>query len=416
MDSPTHSALENPKLRNLEFFPVREDENQSVGLRDPQGISKEILFLPPNVFYLIQFLDGRHTRNQIAGEYLKRFGELLLPNWVDRFLADLDEKLFLEGERFEEAKKALAEGYRKETIRQAAYAGKSYEADAEKLKAQLDGFFTSKEGPGSAPSEHAGQRIKAIVAPHVELAMAGPVYAWAYKELREADTPDVFIILGAGRGIIDTLFACTEKDFETPLGTAHADREFLSLFRQHGGEGFYEEEIAHRNDHAIEFQTLFLQHLFAGKKPFTIVPVLCSFSHLHFSHPDLVQQGQRIPEFIAAFQKTLEVFGKNVCFIVSGDLAHIGMRYGDPRPPTDFQFNKTMQADLAMLKHAEKGDAQGFLQFIQREDDARRVGILPPLYTMLNLLQGASGAVLRYDRATVDQYNSTVTYCAMAYY
>jgi len=420
MDSPTRAenvnALENPKLRNLEFFPVREAENQSVGLRDPQGISKEILFLPPNVFYLIQFLDGRHTRNQIAGEYLKRFGELLLPAWVDKFLADLDEKLFLEGDRFEEAKKALAEAYRKESIRPAAYAGKSYEADAEKLKAQLDGFFTSKEGPGTGGSEHAGQRIKAIVAPHVELAMAGPVYAWAYKELREADTPDVFIILGAARGIIDTLFACTEKNFETPFGTVHADREFPRLLRQHGGEAFYEEEIAHRNDHAIEFQTLFLQHVFGGKKPFTIVPVLCSFSHLHFSHPDLVQQAQRIPEFIGAFRKTLESFGKDVCFIVSGDLAHIGMRYGDPRPPTDFQFNKTMQADLTMLKHAEKGDAHGFLEFIQREDDARRIGMLPPLYTMLNLLQAANGAVLRYDRATVDQYNSTVTYCAMAYY
>ncbi|HEY3198106.1 MAG TPA: AmmeMemoRadiSam system protein B [Nitrospirales bacterium] len=420
MDSPTRaenvSALENPKLRNLEFFPVREAENQSVGLRDPQGISKEILFLPPNVFYLIQFLDGRHTRNQIAGEYLKRFGELLLPNWVDKFLADLDEKLFLEGDRFEEAKKSLAEGYRKETIRAVAYAGKSYEADAEKLKAQLDGFFTSKEGPESGRSEHAGQRIKAIVAPHVELAMAGPVYAWAYKELREADCPDVFIILGAARGIINTLFACTDKNFETPLGTVHTDREFARLFRQHGGEPFYEEEIAHRNDHAIEFQTLFLQHVFGGKKPFTIVPVLCSFSHMHFSHPDLVQQGERIPEFIGALKKTLESLGKDVCFIVSGDLAHIGMRYGDPRPPTDFQFNKTMQADLAMLKHAEKGDARGFLEFIQREDDARRIGILPPLYTMLNLLNAANGAVLRYDRATVDQYNSTVTYCAMAYY
>src|SRR5437660_11681833 len=113
--------LEYPKLRHLEFFPVREGETQSVGLRDPQGLSKEILFLPPNVFYLIQFLDGQHTRNQIAGEYLKRFGELLLPNWVDKSLADLDEKLFLEGDRFQRPKRVLAEAYRKETVRPAAH-------------------------------------------------------------------------------------------------------------------------------------------------------------------------------------------------------------------------------------------------------------------------------------------------------
>ena len=413
--------MEYPKLRNLEFFPVREGETQSVGLRDPEGISEGILFLPPNIFYLVQFLDGKHTRNQIAGEYLKRFGEILMPQWVDKFIADLDEKLFLEGERFEAAKQALLESFRAQPTRPAAFAGKSYEADPEKLKQQLDVFFRSKEGPGSAPSGNAGQTLKAIVAPQVEINTAGPIYAWAYKEVREAKTPDVFVILGVARGVIETFFACTDKDFETPLGLVRTDREFLRLFREHGGGVFFQEELAHRKDHAIEFQAVFLQHILGHTKPFTIVPMLCSFSHLHFSHSDLLAQGQRIVQFIEAFRKALAVFGKEVCFVVSGDLAHIGMRYGDLKPPTDFSFHKTMQADLAMLKHAEDGDAEAFLQFIQKEDDARRIGLLPPLYTMLKLLgnptgSAPKGSMLRYDRATVDQYNSTVTYAAMAFY
>ncbi len=358
--------MEYPKLRNLEFFPVREGETQSVGLRDPEGISEGILFLPPNIFYLVQFLDGTHTRNQIAGEYLKRFGEILMPQWVDKFIADLDEKLFLEGERFEAAKQALLESFRAQPTRPAAFGGKSYEADPEKLKQQLDGFFRSKEGPGSAPSGNAGQALKAIVAPQVEINTAGPIYAWAYKEVREAKTPDVFVVLGVARGVIETLFACTDKDFETPLGLVRTDREFLRLFREHGGGVFFQEELAHRKDHAIEFQAVFLQHILGHTKPFTIVPVLCSFSHLHFSHADLLAQGQRIGQFIEAFRKALAGFGKEVCFVVSGDLAHIGMRYGDLKPPTDFSFHKTMQADLAMLKHAENGDPEAFLQFIQK--------------------------------------------------
>ena len=408
--------MEYPKLRNLEFFPVREGETQSVGLRDPEGISEGILFLPPNIFYLVQFLDGKHTRNQIAGEYLKRFGEILMPQWVDKFIADLDEKLFLEGERFEAAKQALLESFRAQPTRPAAFAGKSYEADPEKLKQQLDGFFRSKEGPVSAPSENAGKALKAIVSPHVEINTAGPICAWAYKEVREAKTPDVFVVLGVARGVIETLFACTDKDFETPLGLVRTDREFLRLFREHGGGVFFQEELAHRKDHAIEFQAVFLQHILGHTKPFTIVPVLCSFSHLHFSHSDLLAQGQRIGQFIEAFRKALAAFGKEVCFVVSGDLAHIGMRYGDLKPPTDFSFHKTMQADLAMLKHAENGDPEALLQFIQKEDDARRIGLLPPLFTMLKLVGNTKGSVLRYDRATVDQYNSTVTYAAMAFY
>ena len=420
-DARYNFAMECPKLRNLEFFPVREGETQSVGLRDPEGISDGILFLPPNIFYLVQFLDGQHTRNQIAGEYLKRFGEILMPQWVDKFIADLDEKLFLEDERFEAAKGALLASFRAQPTRPAMFAGKSYEAEPERLKQQLDGFFRPKEGPGSTPSEHAGQALKAIVAPHVEINQAGPIYAWAYKEVREARTPDVFVILGTARGVIETLFACTDKDFETPLGLVKADREFLRHFRAHGGEVFFQDELAHRKDHAIEFQTVFLQHVLGAAKPITIVPVLCSFSHLHFSHPNLLAQGQRVGQFLEAFRKTLAAFGKEVCFVVSGDLAHIGMRYGDPKPPTDFSFHKTMQADLAMLNHAENGDPDAFLQFIQKEDDARRIGLLPPLYTMLKLVGDPSGgapkgSVLRYDRATVDQYNSTVTFAAMAFY
>src|SRR5207237_5951217 len=277
-------AIEYPKLRNLEFFPVREGETQSVGLRDPEGISDGILFLPPNIFYLVQFLDGTHTRNQIAGEYLKRFGEILMPQWMEKFIADLDEKLFLDGERFDAAKRALLESFRAQPTRPAMFAGKSYEADPEKLKQQLDGVFRSKEGPGSAPSENRGKPLKAIVAPHVEINTAGPIYAWAHKEVREAKTPDVFVSLGTARGVIETLFACTDKDFETPLGLVRTDREFLRLFREHGGGVFFQDELAHRKDPASELQAGFLQHILGRPQPFTIVLVLRIVSPLPSSH------------------------------------------------------------------------------------------------------------------------------------
>src|SRR5437899_12019245 len=183
------------------------------------------------------------------------------------------------------------------------FAGKSYEADPEKLKQQLDGFFRPKEGPDSSPSEHAGKALKAILAPHVEINTAGPIYAWAYKEVREAKTPDVFVILGVARGVIETLFACTDKDFETPLGLVRTDREFLRLFREHGGGVFFQEELAHRKDHALEFQAVLRQHSLGHTKPFTIVPLLCSFSHLHFSHSALLAQGNTIGQFTEAFGK-----------------------------------------------------------------------------------------------------------------
>src|SRR4029453_14531642 len=101
-----------PVLRNLEFSPVKEGEEQYVVLWDPSGLSKEKLVLPLNYFFIIQHFDGEHSLQEIGGLYLKRFGEFLMPNKVDQLVADLNEKLFLEGERAEAARRQAQNEYR----------------------------------------------------------------------------------------------------------------------------------------------------------------------------------------------------------------------------------------------------------------------------------------------------------------
>ena len=108
--------------------------------------------------------------------------------------------------------------------------------------------------------------------------------------------------------------------------------------------------------------------------------------------------------------------GREACVIASAELAHIGMRYGDNKPPTDYSFHKCMQADLGMLKHVENLDAESFAKFIRNERNARRISGFAAIYTLLRLIQADKGEVLRYDRGVTDQFNSTVTYASMAFY
>ena len=185
-----------PVLRNLQFSPVKEGEEQYVVLWDPSGLSKEKLVLPLNYFFIIQHFDGDHSLQAIGSLYLKRFGEFLLPAKVEQLVVDLEAKLFLEGDRTEGAKEQARAAYRQAAVRPAVFAGKSYEADGALLKKQIDGFFTSKEGPDFKPSANKGKLITGLVAPTYELKHAGPIYAWAYKELQEAQQPDVVIIIG----------------------------------------------------------------------------------------------------------------------------------------------------------------------------------------------------------------------------
>ncbi len=405
-----------PLLRNLQFSPIKDKDEQFVLFWDPTGLSVEKLVVPLNYFYLLQHFDGEHSLDQIGAQYLKKFGEFFMPDRLEKLVADLDEKLFLEGERVEAAKRDAQTAYRLAPLRSAAFAGKSYEGDREKLKVQLEGFLSSREGPDFKPSANKGKRIKGIVAPHYELRMAGPIYAWAYKELQEAETPDLFVILGTCHAGLKNCFAVTDKDFETPLGIVPVNREVLDRFRQKGGELFFEEDSSHRNEHSIEFQLPFLQHTVGSTKPITILPVLCAFPPACLIDPALRPAAERVGTFISLLTGAMAESGKEACVIASAELAHIGMRYGDSAPPTDFSFHRCMQTDLEMLKTVEELNGDAFAQFIHKEEDRRRISGFSAIYTLLKLIQAEKGQVLRYDRSVTDQFNSTVTYASMAFF
>src|SRR5688500_8736584 len=413
MSEPQKHSPQPPRLRNLQFSPIKQQDEQYIVLWDPTGLSPEKLIIPLNYFYLMQFFDGEHSLEQIGAEYLKKFGEFILPDRMAKLITDLDEKLFLEGERFDTARKAAIEAYRAVAVRPAAYTGKSYAAEPEQLKRELDGFFTSKEGPDWKPSANAGKALKGIVAPHYDLRQGGPIYAWAYKEVHEAEVADIFVLLGTCQAGLENGYALTDKDFETPLGKVAVNRDVLDVLRKKGGASYFDEELSHKNEHSLEFQLPFLQHTVGTKKPFTVVPILTAFAPDDLAHPEFLGNVER---FIRLMRDVLAESGKAVCFVASTELAHIGLRYGDNKPPTDFSFHKCMQWDMEMLKHVEQLDPDAFASFIRKEGNARRISGFAAIYTMLKLMKAEKGEVLRYDRGVTDQFNSTVTYASVVFY
>jgi len=410
--STTNDPKQYPALRNLQFSPIKEGEEQYMVLWDPTGLSTEKLVLPLNYFFIIQHFDGEHSLAEIGALYLKRFGEFLVPSKMDHLVSDLNEKLFLEGQHAEDARRLAREAYRQSPLRRAAFAGRGYEADGAKLKKQIDGFFTSKEGPDFKLSEHAGKQIKGLVAPTYDLKQAGPIYAWAYKELQDAEQPDLFIIIGTASAGLDHVFAVTDKDFETPLGIVSADQPILSQLKAKLPT-FFEDDLCHQAEQAVEFQLPFLQDIVGSKKPFTIVPILSAFSAASLEDPTVRQS---VDQFLSELREILTQSGRTHCVIAAGELAHLGMRYGDKAPPTDFSFHRCMQFDLEMLKPVEERQPEAFADYIRKEQDQRRISGFSPIYSLLRLIEAESGQVLRYDRGITDQYNSTVTYASMAFF
>ena len=72
---------------------------------------------------------------------MRRFGEFLFTEKIQEIIGQLEENLFLEGDRFQEALKEKEESFKRSPMREAAFAGKSYEKEPESLRVQLEELF-----------------------------------------------------------------------------------------------------------------------------------------------------------------------------------------------------------------------------------------------------------------------------------
>jgi AmmeMemoRadiSam system protein B len=238
------------------------------------------------------------------------------------------------------------------------------------------------------------------VAPHVDFPRGARAWAAAYRALSTG--ADLFVVLGTAHATPPHLFALTRRDHATPLGVVPTDGSALdAIVRELGPREVLADEAAHDHEHSIELQLVALRHVI--RRPFTVLPVLCSaISHLEDPAPHTAP-------FLGALGRA--VAGRNVCFVASADLAHVGPQYGDPRPPTAAEATHLEARDRESLAFVERGDAAGFHRDVLRDDARRRICGLAPLYAALRA-SGTGARLLHYERWT-DGVNS-VSFAACA--
>jgi hypothetical protein len=68
-----------------------------------------------------------------------------------------------------------------------------------------------------------------------------------------------------------------------------------------------------------------------------------------------------------------------------------------------------------MLEYVTACDPEGFSGYIRSEQDSRRICGFPALMTMLHLIRGSQGRLLRHGHAQMDETNSFVTFASVAF-
>jgi hypothetical protein len=405
---------EYPKLRYVDAFPVETAHGRMFGLRDPNGIASNTLLLSPDIFYLLQFFDGRHSQLDLRDKYLQAFGNLLHEEQLAEILSNLDVNLYLDNHTFQNSLRSIEEDFMNLPARPAAHAGQSYDADPARLKVQIKNFFTDENGAG-LPTKKSRRTIKALVAPHIDLRAGGPCYSFAYRALAESHPADCFVILGTGHSGLANLYSVLAKDFDTPLGRAQCDVDFIASLNRKTKNLHTAEILPHRTEHTIEFQLPFLQYLFAGKQNFTFVPILCSFSYHLLDPRQFPRERKIVDDFTAALRETIAEFGKSVCVIASVDFSHVGPRYGDEKSPDRNFMAGVYAADQQLIAHTANLDHEGFYRAVERNNDCYRICGFSPIYTMLRSLDASSGKLLNSSETLMDETKSTVTFSSMAF-
>ena len=400
--------MDYPKIRLVEAHPVKDN---LICLRDPLMFSDKMLLVPPNVLFIITLFDGKHSIVDIQAAYTRQYGDLLFGERVKEIIQQLDASLFLDNERFREAQRKTIREFREAPVRPATHAGSAYEEEPEKLRAQLLELF----GADDRPLVKDTGRLKALMAPHVDIRRGGSCFASSYRELAQASSAHIFVVLGIVHTQTANRFVLTKKDFATPLGLCHTDKGIVESLQARCRTDLFLDEFAHRNEHSIEFQVLFLQYLYAGIRDFAIVPVLCSSFGALLSENQQPDSDDQIQDFISALRLEIEERGSELCCIAGVDLSHVGQRFGQQVNMTADVLQELERHDREMFASILELDAGAFFRFIQAEQDQKNVCGVSAIYTLLKTTAATSAQLLDYQQA-VEQDHSVVTFAGAAFY
>jgi len=184
-------------------------------------------------------------------------------------------------------------------LRRTAVAGSWYPGEARAIAAEVEGYLRA------VPATSWPGTLVALISPHAGLRYSGPVAAHGYALLRGKSGLTAVLVGPAHRADFDGSSVFARGGFETPLGTVPVDEELAGLLAGRD-PGVVERPGPHRDEHSLEMQLPFLQHLVPRLR---VVPVLMG------------RQSREDVEVLAdALARSLA--GRDALLVASSDLSH----------------------------------------------------------------------------------------------
>jgi AmmeMemoRadiSam system protein B len=399
-----------PLRRHLDLMPSPLADTPGLVIRDPFRYADAMLVLPPPLIPCLMLFDGGHDEGDLR-VVLSRITDSVEVGDLAKHLADtLSASGFLQDDVFERLRDERHCAFAAGDHRNAVHAGSGYPDDPAALRQWAARYLA--EAPGVATETGT---LMGIAAPHVSPEGGWRSYAAAYGAL----TPDLrdrtFVILGTSHYGMPGRFGLTRKPFATPFGVTTVDTPRVEALAAAGGPAVVVEDYCHAVEHSIEFQVVFLQHLYgAGVR---ILPILCGPMGADAGRP-APRDDAEVQRFLAALSTVCAAAGE-VFWIVGIDMAHVGQRYGhgtalvaDQGPMRD-----VAEQDRARCRRITAGDADALWNMIEAdgEGDPLHWCGSSAVYAFLVAARPGGGALRHYEQWNIDP-GSVVSFGGMAFY
>lgn len=412
-----------PPLRSdVEMIPVTHENRDLIYFHDPQGYMIKPFVLETQIAALLPLLNGNYSVEDIMTE-LKRYGSDVKEKQLLAFVRQLDKARLLLSPWFRHYKTEIEKEFEESDVRPAVCAGQSYPASANELEEFLTEAFSKnsesgygKEIIGDKGTKKKDKEIRALFAPHIDPRVGLSSYVPAFKSLMEVEPRRVVLLAtshysGMHYPLYDGRpFIATRKDFETPLGKISTDKQAMDILERHALEtGCSFSDRAHRNEHSIELHLIFLQHIW--EHSFQLIPLLVgSFEELYYKSDG--DTGKKVNKMAALLAEQFD--DDATLFLISGDLSHIGKKFGDADPASDM-FDEVTPYDKRFLEHARRAEKEELLNLVSDDYDPYRICGFPPLYTAISALQNIKGEITSYEQWDESERESAVTFGSVLY-
>ncbi|MDH3592100.1 MAG: AmmeMemoRadiSam system protein B [Planctomycetota bacterium] len=398
--------MDLPRLRaDLELQIAETQQGPLLLIRDPEVMALDVAQFDAGIVPILKYFDGTQSLSQIVAD-LAKHGATVDEAQLGILVGVLDRALLLDSEHFR-TQKAARDAFAASPLRPAAHAGAAYPVEATEARAFLDEIVSLADAAPAAP-------LARLIAPHIDLNLGRDVYAHTTRRLAAGGRPDVVVVLGVNHDFGTHRFVACRKDFETPLGVVPHDAAFIDALEAELGEDLTAGQFAHHREHSIEFQALWLAHLWPDDPP-AIVPLLVGSFHEFIETGGTPSADDEVEAFIAALAKTRAAETRRVLVLASVDLAHMGPVYEHDSGLDDAGEAQLERDDRALLEHVAAGRAEDFFAAVAADENARNVCGTAPVYVALRLGEGP-GELVRYGQGRIHpESGSVVSFATMTF-